>query len=206
MPFGKPQAGDHKPFTLWSHFTTEAWLMECCWDGRPSSRFSVSAEASSVLLVWASGFLPNFIHFTIAEATVLLGTEMGFYHCPDLWLTPVLSWDFTACFLNFWKHDKCSLCHYGLLSVARLSNVAFFIQLKILCPKHEGVWILPEATVMSHSRYMGWMESSWTLQPYQWFDLRNKSEQSMTTNLWTEKTEIAWISKVIGEFHLSQIA
>ena len=83
-----------------NHSVKKGWLTEGCWDGRSSSMFSPSLQRTSeALSEWPSGswqplgrvLVPDFFHFRIIKATVLLGTlkplEIVLYTGPDLCLT-----------------------------------------------------------------------------------------------------------------------
>lgn len=110
MPYSKHEKCGHMPFTEeWfssSHSTIKAWLVKCCGDGRPSSRFShlwrelpqssvrvtigflvtsLSKALFAQLLslagqptLWRVPVVPSFFHLTIIEATVLLGRLEAF--------------------------------------------------------------------------------------------------------------------------------
>lgn len=87
------------------HSTMKAWLMECCWDGRPFGTLSHLYRSLFIFVTvtvdlfvasltealspscWTPGvlLLLHFFHFTVMEATVLLETLKALETLPVPW-------------------------------------------------------------------------------------------------------------------------
>ena len=108
MPFSKLQAGCHVPFTKgWlpsGHSTINAWLVECCRDGCPSSTEELYSSVRVTIGFWVTSLtrallpwllslarqpslervlmVPNFFYLRMMEATMFLGTFNAAEMCP----------------------------------------------------------------------------------------------------------------------------